>query len=139
MTCIPFEQFVVRYPVKAPRKHQCDTCGKDFICLSQLKIHNNQVHDKVKDIFCEFCGKGFGLMKHLKVHVKSVHLKLKDCICYKCGKAFGRIHQLQNHLNKIHSEIISWKELKKQLNENTSLSEDLLNMSNIEYVVPNDL
>ena len=53
---------------------KCEKCTKTFKRLSDLKRHNESVHETTgKTVKCDLCEKGYTRKDALKRHVKSVH------------------------------------------------------------------
>ena len=50
------------------KDYECDSCGKSFTKLRELKQHLHTVHDGYKDHKCESCGKSFTSSEYLKKH-----------------------------------------------------------------------
>ncbi|CAB3369564.1 Hypothetical predicted protein [Cloeon dipterum] len=55
----------------APKK--CNTCGKVYSNLSNLRQHVNLVHTKHSEVRCTVCSKGFKLELYLRRHLLTVH------------------------------------------------------------------
>ena len=55
------------------KRLKCDTCGKSFPRLSNLKRHTNSVHEGRKDYRCNVCDKLFTEGGGLKKHIDSFH------------------------------------------------------------------
>ncbi|XP_065349026.1 zinc finger and BTB domain-containing protein 14-like isoform X2 [Cloeon dipterum] len=55
----------------APKK--CNTCGKVYSNLSNLRQHVNLVHTKHSGVRCSLCPRGFKLELYLRRHLLTVH------------------------------------------------------------------
>ena len=93
--------------MKPKKKHFCPypECKKEFCKPSQLKIHVDTVHLKLKPHKCDECGEAFGRKEHLKRHIDTVHLKLKNFICKFCDESFGTQSYLNSHIALFHENI----------------------------------
>ena len=102
----------------AIEKYLCETCGKDFVRSSSLRIHKEHVHlGEIRDcmIFkkraprkeralCSYCGKSFNQTSILKEHISTRHSGVRSFKCDKCDKAFFSQKRLQWH-EKTHAEV----------------------------------
>ena len=84
---------------------KCNECGKQFVNESNLKKHNDTVHEKNSGIKCNECGKQFANESTLKRHNDTVHEKNKDFICNICEKKFTEKHTLLKHQKKQHNTV----------------------------------
>ena len=85
----------------------CDTCGKQLIDLSQLKVHET-THTPFS---CDICGKSFvhsgSLTSHDKIHkgvtpftfdtYGNIHAQSIVFTCHQCGKSFVHSKTLKVH------------------------------------------
>jgi len=96
---------------KARRTARCEYCDK-VLSSSNLSMHINRVHLKIKYLEkCQDCGKSFD-KKHVKMHRETVHLK-KRKECQDCGMSFTITHlakhrryfkcRLQKHIRNVHN------------------------------------
>ena len=69
------------------KMNKCDICYK--VLKGSLKFHKNRVHQKKKPSNCESCGKSFPCVENLKRHIYTVHEGHKDYKCESCGKSFS--------------------------------------------------
>ena len=70
-------------------KHACNVCGTTFKSISELGLHEKNVHKSDKKHSCQICGNVFANKSSLIEHVKSAHegLKLKSK-CDICEEEF---------------------------------------------------
>ena len=83
------------------KKYSCDMCPTTFYKLQQMRIHKENVHNKVKEAFfvvCPWnhCGRKFTSEKRLDIHVRS-HNGEKSYLCYKCGVNFKDYVYFRKH------------------------------------------
>ena len=88
------------------KRFECDKCLKTFSTQSNLKNHDNFVHEKQKRE-CPTCGKK--LVGEMKRHIQSVHEGKKDYKCNSCDKMFFSKAHLKRHFNGIHKGIKRFK------------------------------
>ena len=102
----------------AIEKYLCETCGKDFVRSSSLKIHKENVHlgqiqkcvlfkkkaPRKENVLCNHCGKSFTRTSILKEHMLTKHSRIKSFKCDKCDKAFFSRKSLQKHAI-IHADV----------------------------------
>ena len=80
----------------------CKLCNKVFCNKHYLKKHIENVHEKTK--ICLICNKCF-LASNIVVHLNSAHKKLKLHKCHTCNKTFSRKVILVNHEKQVHFKI----------------------------------
>ena len=95
--------------VHAVEKYMCETCGKDFVRSTSLRIHKDNVHlgyvkdsllrykRKPKTLLCNQCGAQFGSTTSLKYHTQTKHDKSRSYVCSQCDKRFSCPHGLKKH------------------------------------------
>ena len=102
----------------AIEKYLCETCGKDFVRSTSLKIHKENVHlgqiqksvlfkkkaPRKENVLCNHCGKSFSRTSSLKEHISARHSGARSFKCEKCDKAFFSQKRLQWH-EKIHVDV----------------------------------
>ena len=70
------------------RKVQCASCGKIFKYKSELRVHVEVMHLKIKDHLCDQCDKSFSTKSYLNNHL-STHSE-KKYTCLMCGMKLSR-------------------------------------------------
>ena len=102
----------------AIEKYLCETCGKDFVRSTSLKIHKENVHlgqirksvlfkkkaPRKENVLCNYCGKAFNRTGNLKEHISTSHSGVRSFKCDKCDKAFFSQKRLHWH-EKIHVNV----------------------------------
>ena len=83
---------------KYENKFNCNDCGVSCINKSQLQIHVNAVHLKVKPYECDLCEMSFALKSYLKGHIKAIHQKIRPFECDQCKKTFALKQSLNLHI-----------------------------------------
>ena len=90
---------------KEAGKLTCEHCGSSFDKKSQLQLHVNAVHLKLKPFKCEKCQKFFSLNQNLQRHIDGVHSQLKPFNCEKCHKCFSHYNNLKTHIDMVHLKL----------------------------------
>lgn len=86
------------------RKHLCDTCGASFNDVTNLKIHKESVHLKLRPYTCDHCKHTYTAKKHLKLHIMTIHLNLKKFNCSLCSKKFATKFSCLKH-EAVHTKV----------------------------------
>ena len=87
---------------KIVKHFTCDSCGKQFVYLCRLKMHE-RTHADVKPFACDTCGKSFTLSGTLRRHA-TTHAHIKPFVCDTCGKSFARSGDVKQH-ERIHTGV----------------------------------
>lgn len=123
-------QVKIKQPKLLDRQHRCETCGRRFFNIDDLKLHSLK-HERFKcDIpscvlsehkfcwsfyqrhmatyhsepyVCDHCNEHFLLKSQIKQHVK-VHMPSFTCTQLGCGKTFAEYRYMQNHIRLSHTE-----------------------------------
>ena len=82
---------------KKLKNHKCESCGKSF-SSNFLKKHIN-IHKGHKDFKCFSCGKLFYDRTSMLKHFKEVHEGRKDYKCDECGKSFTQLGNMKKHIH----------------------------------------
>src|SRR5277367_1372425 len=80
------EEETERRSNKREKKYECDTCGKRFSWLCELKSHERS-HTGEKSFECEECGQRFTYKSSLTRHLQ-IHAGLTPYQCRHCHKKF---------------------------------------------------
>ena len=81
--------------------HKCDSCGKSFTQLGNMKNHIKTVHEGQINYKCDSCEKSFAQSGNLKKHIKTIHEQKWKCTA--CEMTFFKSISLRKHKKKIHS------------------------------------
>ena len=80
----------------------CQKFQKEFTTNGNLKIHIQNVHEKLKLYQCIICDSKFGQKFGLKNHIKNAHEEIKAHTCNLCNKSFGDSRNLKKHIKNVH-------------------------------------
>lgn len=91
---------ITKSRVKPSKKHECETCQKQFRGRSELQNHI-RTHTKEKPLACSHpgCTKRYAHSSNLRAHERT-HLNIKPYSCHYdgCGKAFAHSVSLKEHI-----------------------------------------
>jgi uncharacterized Zn-finger protein len=87
----------------------CQICSKAYSRNSELEVHVNAVHLKIKPFKYEICPKAFGRRHHLTEHVDSVHINIRRFKCRICCKHFLKNAHLKVHVDEVHKKLKPFK------------------------------
>ena len=93
----------------------CPDCQVTFKSMDAMRFHRVTKHDVPAPITCKQCGKGFLYISQLNVHEFEHHLKVKikrnytnnHNKCDHCSRVFFRDSHLQKHL-ELHKQGYEW-------------------------------
>ena len=96
----------------APKKFECDKCGKDFSANDYLQEHRRRSHSIFKQapVDCDVCGESFRNKIQLNRHMTSKHEpqggegEKKEFWCERCNKQYPTRVRLQRHNQFVHSK-----------------------------------
>ncbi|XP_013391726.1 zinc finger protein 84 [Lingula anatina] len=74
----------------------CNECQQVFANVRNLRMHVENIHQKLKRFKCESCDKQFYLQKDYKMHMKR-HQGEKNHTCSDCTKQFYTFQELKQH------------------------------------------
>ena len=100
------------------RKIECGSCGKMFKYKSELKVHVNKIHLKIKDYVCKTCDKSFSSKSNLNIHLPT-HLE-NSFPCYMCGVKLCRKITLIKHMKSLHIEKVKKPKTEQSMPEKLS-------------------
>jgi len=88
------------------QRSSCDSCGKFFTRLSDLRRHMRTVHEDGPRTFqCEICHASFKQKWHLNTHVQGIHSGEKPFGCEECELTFARKSDLSKHVRVVHLKV----------------------------------
>ncbi|TYZ62802.1 hypothetical protein PybrP1_007780 [[Pythium] brassicae (nom. inval.)] len=91
---------ITKSRVKPSKKHECETCQKQFRGRSELQNHV-RTHTKEKPLACSHpgCNKRYAHSSNLRAHERT-HLGIKPYSCHYdgCGKSFAHSVSLKEHI-----------------------------------------
>jgi len=109
-------------------KSACPHCGVKVRKLG-LHIRTVHTQDAEKKYKCQDCGKGFVDVRTMKIHQMNIHLKLRPYSCrYGCDISYNDLSNRNSHEKKKHGKLFTTdkeKRLREKI-EFLGLNEDLL-------------
>uniref|UniRef100_F7AX10 Zinc finger protein OZF-like n=1 Tax=Xenopus tropicalis TaxID=8364 RepID=F7AX10_XENTR len=85
----------ITMPKQKGRPFKCNECGKQFLFVEKLRLHQN-THTKKKSYACRKCKKSFSSRLLLFTH-KKVHKQERPHVCSECNKGFQKRSLLVRH------------------------------------------
>ena len=82
----------------------CDLCGYKTSKASNMKMHRDAVHLKIRNFACGRCNYAALLKGDLQRHIKSVHDKIQDILCKHCDFKTGYAQHLRKHIKDNHED-----------------------------------
>ena len=79
---------------------QCAQCGRSFISLSGLDLHEN-LHKGLYRYKCHVCGRGFSGTTNIRGHMVQ-HTGIKEFRCSVCSQEYCYAHELKRHVRRQH-------------------------------------
>lgn len=76
---------------------ECDQCGLDFKKREDFSLHFQSIHLK-KYLFCDLCPIKVLYPAQLKIHKQDVHEKLRPLTCDLCEYTSKRKNTLESHM-----------------------------------------
>lgn len=73
----------------------CQLCNREF---TNLRKHEQVVHERIRPFSCDIDGKGFAKMHGLIRHIEAVHLNLTPFSCSQCTKKFKEASALRKYV-----------------------------------------
>ncbi len=91
---------IKRVHTKKKKPHKCTKCNKAFVRKRDCEIHIQSVHTNKRLFGCRRCSKRFFTLNNLRHHERQTHDKIKNCHhhCTQCKKAFYKKSDLANHM-----------------------------------------
>ncbi|KAA8490985.1 Zinc finger protein [Porphyridium purpureum] len=86
-----------------PRTFRCETCGKEFRRMSELRRHAKTIHEGVRKHSCSQCDLSFSQLSHLNSHIRTIHERRRDFVCELCTATFAMISNFRRHMRTVHS------------------------------------
>jgi len=115
-----------------PKKFSCKTCGKLFLNIGRLEVHervhreklfqcqlcqkkfvaqktlNNHLNIHIGLYNCQTCGYKAHNMRNLKVH-ENTHSTVKNYCCNDCKKEFTMLSSLRRHNRLVHQKSVLYR------------------------------
>ena len=81
------------------RPHTCSQCGKRFVSLNGLRLHEDLHKGRYN---CSYCGKGFSGSTYLRGHLVT-YTGVMEFRCKLCEREFRYARQLRRHVEVQHA------------------------------------
>lgn len=85
---------------------QCPHCVFHCIKTANLRIHIENVHEKLHQVKCPQCGKTIRSSSGLRKHVRDVHEETKELDCNRCDFKTNYSHHLRRHMRSRHGVVL---------------------------------
>ena len=118
------------------KNHKCNLCEKTFESTTNLKIHEQTVHDHNIHFSCRYCAesKTFSKQRALQSHYKSFHKEKFYLSCNHCEKSFMMQRTLDKHMKSSHYfECDSCNETFTKLDQLSNHKKDIHNIFDEEF------
>ena len=94
--------------IKQKDNVQCPECNKTYRSKQNLRQHFLLEHEEGNKLFCDQCEYKTLYSSNLRIHIESVHEKLKYS-CMKCDYQTVHKKDLKQHMQSIHEGMSGMK------------------------------